>query len=213
MATLWRSAALGVLVVTMLLVGSVSPAAAEGSFVAGDTAIVATTEGNLLALREGPGIDYQALASFAAGTRLTILDGPLVGDEGLSWYAVSDGALSGWCAADWLVADSGTAPAPAAGIAEGTVLIVTAESGANLRDQPTLAGEFILLIPQGATVTVLSAPVSADGYDWLLVRYGGTNGWVASALLGDAVATTGAGAAARSAMGSLPARALSAMAR
>ena len=192
MARLWRIIAIGALVAALLVAGPIRPALAEGSFTAGDTAIVVTTEGDLLALREGPGTNYQALTAFAAGTRLTVLDGPLVGDEGLTWYRVSDGALSGWSAALWLAADDGTVPTPSAtGADEGTTLTVSADGGANLRDQPTLASEVILLIPQGATVTVRSAPTSADGYDWLLVRYGDISGWVASVLLGGATAGGG----------------------
>ncbi len=79
MAKLWRIIAIGALVAALLVAGPIRPALAEGSFTAGDTAIVVTTEGDLLALREGPGTDYQALTAFAAGTRLTVLDGPLVG--------------------------------------------------------------------------------------------------------------------------------------
>lgn len=192
MAKSWRIAAIGLLIVALMLGGPISPAMAEGSFAVGDTAIVATTEGDLLALREGPGTDYQALTAFAVGTRLTVLDGPLVGDEGLSWYRVSDGPLSGWSAAMWLGADDGTTPAsPSAGASTGATVTVSVDGGANLREQPTLAGEVILLVPQGATVTIRSAPASADGYDWLLVRYGDINGWVASALLGGATATSG----------------------
>jgi len=191
MAKIRRTAAIGMLVVALLLGGPTLPATAEGRFAAGDTAIVATTEGDLLALREGPGTDYQALTAFAAGTRLSILDGPLVGDEGLSWYRVSDGALSGWSAAVWLATDGGTASTPGQGTEEGAARTVSAAGGANLREQPTLASAVILLVPQGATVTIRSAPVSADGYDWLLVRYGDISGWVASALLGGAMATSG----------------------
>ncbi len=193
MTRLWRIAAIGILVAALLLSGPVRSTVAAGEFAAGDTAIVVTTEGDLLALREGPGIDYQALTAFAAGTRLTVLDGPLVGDEGLSWYRVSDGALSGWSAATWLAADDGTVAAPSSTRqpVEGTTLIVSAVGGANLREQPTLASEVILLIPQGATMKVRSAPVSADGYDWLLVRYGDISGWAASILLGGATATSG----------------------
>ncbi len=201
MARLWRIAAIGILVAALLLSGPVRSTVAATSIVAGDTAIVVTTEGDLLALREGPGIDYQALTAFAAGTRLTVLDGPLVGDEGLSWYRVSDGALSGWSAATWLAADDGTVATPSSAqqTVEGTTLTVSAAGGANLRDQPTLASEVILLIPQGATVTVRSAPVSADGYDWLLVRYGDISGWAASILLGGATATSGGTSASTSA--------------
>ncbi len=188
MALLRRFAVLGTLLATLLFAGPALQVAAEGGFAAGDTAVVATTEGDLLALREGPGTDYQVLAFFPAGTRLTILDGPLVGDEGLSWYEVSDGEFIGWSAAAWLTADDGLAPtSPSA--AEATtdmVLTVSATAGANLREQPTLAGEIILLVPQGAGVLVLSDPVSADGYDWVLVRYADISGWMASDLLGDA---------------------------
>ena len=51
MARLWRIIAIGALVAALLVAGPVRPVLAEGSFTAGDTAIVVTTEGDLLALR------------------------------------------------------------------------------------------------------------------------------------------------------------------
>ena len=65
----------------------------------------------------------------------------------------------------WLAAGDGTAPASspvAAG--EGTTVTVNADGGANLRDQPTLAREVILLIPQGGDRDGTERP---DGCRWL----------------------------------------------
>ena len=140
----------------------------------GGIAVVATTEGDVLALRAGPGSGYGALTAFAAGTELYVLDGPVEGD-GRLWYQVAGGGLVGWSAADWL------AP-PAA--ASGTRYIGGSSGGVNLRDAPTLAGGIMLIVPEGGGVTLLGANQYADGLDWALVRYAGLDGWIASGFLG-----------------------------
>ncbi|CAA9547544.1 MAG: hypothetical protein AVDCRST_MAG18-22 [uncultured Thermomicrobiales bacterium] len=141
----------------------------------GGIAIVATTEGDLLAMRGGPGAGYAALTAFGAGTELAVLDGPLAGDDGRLWYQVAGHGLMGWCAAEWL--------APPAAVS-GTRYIGGSDGEVNLRDEPSLSGGVLLLIPEGGAVAPLGAGGYADGIDWALVRYGGTTGWVASAFLG-----------------------------
>jgi peptidoglycan DL-endopeptidase LytF len=147
----------------------------------GGIAVIATTEGDVLALRSGPGTGYPPLTAFAAGTEVRVLDGPAAGD-GLLWYQVAAGGLVGWCAAAWL------APPIAA---SGTRYIGGSDGGANLRDEPALAGGVILIVPEGGAVVLLGARGYADGIEWTLVRYGGAVGWVASFFLNGTSAGSG----------------------
>lgn len=176
------------LFVVLLLAGLWTTFAASGVRAAdplavGSTAVVATTDGDLLTLRAGPGVGYAALTAFAAGAELSVLDGPVPGADGRLWYQVAGDGLAGWSAAEWL------AP-PAAG---GTTRYIGGTAGgANLRLDPSLAGDVLLVIPEGGAVTPLGEASYADGLAWVLVRYGTTNGWVAGAFL-DGVSAGGGG--------------------
>lgn len=157
-------------------------AGAEGWLEVGGTAVVATTDGDVLALRAGPGVGYGALTAFSAGTELRVLDGPVADANGLPWYQVSGGGLVGWSAGNWL------AP-PTAG--SGTRYIGGSDGGVRLRDDPTLSGAIVQVIPEGGAVVLLGVNQHADGFDWTLVRYASTSGWVASTFLGGVSAGSG----------------------
>lgn len=68
----------------------------------------------------------------------------------------------------------------------------TGGRGARLRSQPSLTGAILLVIPEGAEVELVGAARTAEGYEWLPVRYTGVTGWVASSLLGANVAAPAA---------------------
>ena len=123
-------------------------AGAAGPIAIGGTAVVATTDGDVLALRAGPGVEHAALAAFAAGAELPVLAGPVPGEDGRLWYQVTGAGLVGWSAAEWL------AP-PATG--GDTRYIGGSDGGANLRAAPTLAGGVLLVIPEGGAVVLLGA--------------------------------------------------------
>lgn len=156
----------------------------------GGAAIVATTEGDQLSLREGPGRDYAVLTTFPAGTELVVLDGPAAGADGMGWYQVRGDGLTGWCSADWLVAAGSDAPPPALaadpapGVPNGALHIGgTDGEGARLRDAPGLSSAIVLVIPEGGPVFLDGGARRADGYDWAPVSYGESSGWVATAFL------------------------------
>ena len=64
----------------------------------------------------------------------------------------------------------------------------TSGRGARLRAQPSTTSAVLLVIPEGAEVELTGAARTAEGYEWMPVRYTGVLGWVASSLLGAAVA-------------------------
>ena len=174
------SASLRCLFVVLLLGGlwgtfAVPRVRAADPLEVGDTAVVATTEGDVLALRAGPGVEYAALTAFTAGAELPVLAGPVPGADGRLWYQVTGDGLAGWSAAEWLAS-------PTAG--GDTRYIGGTDGGANLRADPTLAGDVLLVVPEGGAVIPLGESGHADGLAWALVRYGTTTGWVAGAFLG-----------------------------
>lgn len=158
------------------LCGSLTvPRTGAATLALGGTVVVATTEGDVLALRSGPGVGYPALTAFAAGTELAVLTGPIADDTSRLWYQVQRASLVGWSAGDWLAA-------PSAG--SGTRYIGGTDGSANLRDEPTLYSNVIRTIPEGGAVIMLGDGGYADGLDWSLVSYSGTTGWVAAGFLG-----------------------------
>lgn len=76
----------------------------------------------------------------------------------------------------------GAAPTP------GTSLQVTGTGGAGLRlrEQPDAGSAILALVPEGATVIASGQARNAGGYEWALVRYNETSGWVVTAFLGAA---------------------------
>ncbi len=102
------SASLRRLFVVLLLAGlwttfAVPGVRAADPFAVGGRAVVATTDGDLLTLRAGPGVGYAALTAFAAGAELPVLDGPVPWADGRLGYQVAGDGLAGWSAAEWLV--------------------------------------------------------------------------------------------------------------
>ncbi|MDP9374839.1 MAG: C40 family peptidase [Chloroflexota bacterium] len=151
----------------------------------GDIAVVATTEGDHLALREGPGFDFAILATFPAGVEVTVLGGPETGPDGAQWYEVAGAGLTGWSWAEFLL--------PAA---EDVLRIGGTDSeGARLREGPGLEEAILVVIPEGAPVVLLGPAYWGDGYEWSLIRYDLYEGWVASVFLGGASASDWTGAA------------------
>ena len=172
MSSLVRATTIVVLLAALGGFATVPHAAAAGIAVGG-LAVVATSEGDLLTLRDGPGTAFTALTAFAAGTTLHVLDGPVSDSSGLAWYRVTAAGLVGWAAGSWL------APAGDAGLR----YVGGSGGGVRLRDAPTLAGNVLTVVVDGAPVALLGQEVFADGIAWTLADYAGTPGWLASDFL------------------------------
>ncbi|MFN8511676.1 MAG: C40 family peptidase [Chloroflexia bacterium] len=174
-----------VLLASSLLLGSAPQVGASSLVDVGETAVVATTEGNLLSLRDGPGLDATILIGLGAGTEVMVLDGPVYADD-IAWYKVSGAGLVGWCAGEWLASPSSGGEVRYIGGSEG--------AGVWLRDEPGFGGERMLLIPDGGATALMGAATYVDGIDWALVSYGGTVGWVAAGFLNGVPSGQGGGA-------------------
>ncbi len=179
--------------------------------VVGSQAVVITTEGDRLTVRSGAGRQFPMVGSLAEGTIVSIIDGPQNSGDGVTWLKISGGGLVGWASAEWL-GDPAAVPAPAAAPAPtatpaapaptpeptatpdtgstvnsgsgGSRITGTGGRGARLRAEPSLNAAILLVIPEGAEVVRLGASRTAEGYEWVPVRYTEVDGWVASSLLG-----------------------------
>jgi len=172
MSLLCRAATIVTLLAALVGFAAVPRAAAAGIAVGG-LAVVATSEGELLTLRDGPGTAFTALTAFAAGTTLQILDGPVADPADMAWYQVVSAGLVGWVAGPWL------APAGDSGLR----YVGGSGGGVRLRDTPALAGNVLTVVVDGAPVALLGQEVFADGIAWTLADYAGTPGWLASDFL------------------------------
>src|SRR5690349_19711211 len=94
-----------VLLASSLLLSGVPLVGANDLVDIGAAAVVATTEGDLLSLRDSPGLDSTVLIGLGAGTEVMVLDGPVYADD-IAWYKVSGAGLVGWCSGEWLAPPS-----------------------------------------------------------------------------------------------------------
>jgi len=144
------------------------------SFPVGANAVT-TSELNL---RSGAGLGYGIIVTLWNGAPVTITGAP-VSANGYTWYPVRTGyGTEGWVAGEYLSA--GTVPGPA--FAVGSTAYTTTRL--NLRSGAGLSYSVIVVLWEGAPVTITGAPVAASGYTWYPVRTGyGTTGWVAGEFL------------------------------
>ena len=63
----------------------------------------------------------------------------------------------------------------------GTTVVAT--DGLNLRADASTAAEVLMVLPEGASATVVGGPVAADGYTWYPVDTNAGSGWVAGEYL------------------------------
>lgn len=186
--------------------GFLAPSHASADIVVGGTAVVITTEGDSLSVRSGAGRQHPIVGYLPQGTTVAITGGPATSGDGIVWFQIRWRSLSGWSSAEWLgepgkvtaatdpqpstppapaaapvTAPPATDPVPATG--PGPKITGTGGVGARLRAAPSLKADVLLIIPEGATVELTGTPQSAEGYEWMPVRFTGQSGWVASSLL------------------------------
>ena len=187
------------LLVGLLLAGGVSPVLADTDLEVGGLAIIANTNTDSIMVRAGPGYEYTVLTTVEEGDIVTVLDGPIAGDDGNLWYEVDIDGLDGFVFADFLVlpinaplhpvrrSDASrpvTAAAASGGGGYAATISGTGGDGARLRDSAGLDGAIILTMPEGAAVSVLGEPQAGGAHYWYLVSYDGVRGYVAADFLG-----------------------------
>lgn len=178
-----------------------------GAFVTGDQVYVNT---DFLNMRASPSTTAAVLTVLSQNTTGTVLGGPISG-SGYTWYRIQTSSGTGWVAGLYLARVTGPtnsitntptlaatrthtpSPTPSAtpyrGISVGGAVIVN-DDGLNLRTAASLSGGVIAVMALGTSGTVLSGPVSADGYVWFQISTSYGTGWAAGLYLDAASVTT-----------------------
>ncbi len=146
------------------------PPPANDDFVIGDAVVVAT---DALNLRRQPSTGGSIITVLPTGADLVITDGATRAD-GYDWYGVRSAAFGdGWCVSEFLAYSTGS------GLSVGDDVVVI-DGELNLRDGPGTSSDVIVVLPDGAPLSVVGGPATSNGYSWWDVTsdiYG--SGWVA----------------------------------
>lgn len=182
---------------TLLLIGGLATAfvtlRSSGQAYSGNYADdgQATVDTDFLNLRDGPSLDAAVLYVLEQGDTVDLTGTPVEAD-GYTWYPVTvvdDESLYGWVAGEYLIlpGDGGSSDE----FTDGDAVIVATDF-LNLRSDAGLSSSVEAVLANGEALTILSGPLSADGYGWYSVRTAdGTTGWVAGEYL--ALAASGGG--------------------
>jgi uncharacterized protein YraI len=177
-------------------------ARAQSALYPGAAGFVANTGGEAVLLRETPSFDAAVLSSLWEGTPADVVEGPVYGADGVAWYGVVSGGVSGYIVAGYLQASDGgqTGPAPVELAQEATYTEPVAAdpmavpdatwsnvpanpyatADLNLRAGPGYDNAVLLVIPAGAPL----APTGEWAQGFAGVTYEGTYGWVDASWLG-----------------------------
>lgn len=155
-------------------IAKVTTPPADAEFPVGSQAVTTAA----LNIRSGAGLSYPIIVTLWAGAPVTITGAPVAAD-GYTWYPIKTAyGTTGWVAGEFLT--SGSVPTPEFAVGESVVTT----AALNLRSGAGLSYSVIVVLWEGAPLTITGAPVSVDGFTWYPVKTGyGTTGWVAGEYL------------------------------
>jgi uncharacterized protein YgiM (DUF1202 family) len=129
-----------------------------------------------LNLRSDASISATVDAVLATGDSVTILAGPTTAD-GYDWYQVSTTAGTGYVDGEYLAATTTLSAATASGFSTGDNVLVSSDN-VHLRADASLSATIDAVLYTGDAGTIVSGPVSADGYVWYEISTSLGTGWV-----------------------------------
>ncbi|HYI24773.1 MAG TPA: SH3 domain-containing protein, partial [Thermomicrobiales bacterium] len=135
-----------------------------------------TVDTDGIKLRERAGLNGKWVATLYSGESALVIGGSTVSD-GYTWVKLRAGSGEGWGVASYLARDG------KASIRAGHTARVI-EGELNLRSSAGTGASVVAVLPDGAHVSVLESPKSANGLEWVRVsssRYG--TGWCATKYL------------------------------
>lgn len=138
---------------------------------------------DLVNFRSGAGLSFPVLRQLPIGTDATVIGGPTAANA-YNWFQLQTAYGTGWAVADYLRVDGSSSPTPTPLPSKFRAGDTVVNPGRlNLRQQPSTSGSILATMDAGTIGTVLSGPVSANGYAWYQIqtRYGA--GWAAGELL------------------------------
>lgn len=135
----------------------------------GVTAYVTSKNGLNVRLRSGPGTGYSILASYAPGTKCTILS------AGNNWCRIQIGSFTGYMMTQFLTTKSGSTPTAKPDIPDGSLVYVTSRNGkgVNLRSGPDKAYSSIGFYSVGTPATMVT-----KGKTWSYILIGNRYGYM-----------------------------------
>mgnify|MGYP003445780725 CR=1 FL=1 len=119
--------------------------------------------GEILNLREGPGLSYPILATLKKGDSLSVIE--KAGD----WIHVQAGNKEGWVAS-WL-----TASKPKTKEAKTEKLIISQVDHLNIRAEPSLSATVLAQLSSGDEANYIKSQ-----NDWIQIQFGTITGWVSA---------------------------------
>lgn len=152
---------------------------------AGQSAVVLPPLPNALRSQPYLGYDSVVVGQIPAGGIVQVIAGPNCSD-GMSWWLVSYGGLSGWTAegqnSTYWLAPYGPVGTPIPVCASSRLLVgytgmITPGIPNNLRADPSQNARVLASIAAGETFVTLSGPLCNEGLIWWQVNYRGALGW------------------------------------
>ena len=140
-----------------------------GTVTEGTTAYVTSRNGLNVRLRSGPGKGYSIIATYAPGTKCTILS------SGKNWSRIQIGRNIGYMMTQFLTSKPGPTSHPHPDIPEGDEVYVTSRNGkgVNLRSGPDKAYPSIGFYSVGTRATMITR-----GSTWSYIRIGNRYGYM-----------------------------------
>lgn len=188
--------AIALLLASLLMLTGSPLAYANTDLDIGGTAVIANTGGDAILLRSDAGYQFGVLGQLGQGTPVTVVAGPIAGDDGNLWYRIDANGMVGYIFAAYLVrgdqvTTSTTSAASSSAADTSTKAVVgTGTDGLRLRDGADLSAAILTVAPEGANLTITGAPRLNGGQAWYPVAYAGLSGWAAADYIGAASAET-----------------------
>lgn len=141
-------------------------------------AVVVDTDS--LNLRERPDLESAIVVTLGTGVSGTVLRGPEIANN-FSWYEIETDEATGWCVGSFLAtSESGSQERV---FASGEAVYVNTDA-VNLRSQPGLDADVVVVLTQHQNGIVLAGPEPADGHTWYQVESAEGTGWASAQFFG-----------------------------
>lgn len=159
------------------------PATADLNLILGESAQVSYTQGAGVNVRDAIGFNGSIVTTLDEGVAVTVLDGPVMAEDGSYWYYVAAVGIEGWIISDYLALPPGSY----------AQIVNTGGDGVNVRAAASVESGIITTLHEGTSVEIVDGPITGDdGASWMLIDFEGITGWVHTNFVADA-ATAGSG--------------------
>ncbi len=149
-----------------------------------------------LNVRSQPSLSASVLAVAPINSTGTVVSSEPVVADGYTWVKVQySNGYTGWSATSYLSGLTTTATSYTPTAVSVTPVVtqtptssiisasdrIQSTSGLNIRSGPSLLSQVLSVVPNGVQGSVLSGPITADGYQWVEVKFdNGLAGWSAT---------------------------------